>query len=317
MRVTNKMLYDNAFGAASDQLDKISNLQNKLATGKAIQRPSDDPTAVNQSMLLQTTISEQAQYSKNIDQSVTWLDATDSALNDANTVLQRARTLAVEGASDTQSASSRQSIAKEIRLLKEQLRGIANSQVTGRYLFAGSQTLVQPYPAFNMPNGGPVYNTAMSPLNAGNLDDQSSLGVQVGPGTTLTYNTTGVSVFDKTIDLGPPPAPTNVFQTLENLATSLDNNQTSAISGAITQIDQRIDKVSLARADIGGTRNRATLLQDRYKTSQVSLKGLLSQYQDVDMPQLVSDLTQSQQVYQASLAASAKIIQPTLMDFLH
>lgn len=318
MRITNKMLYDNAFTNASNHLQTIEDLQNKLASGKAISKPSDDPTAVNQSMLLRNTLAEQDQYVNNINQAVTWMDATDSALGDANSVLQRARTLAVQGSSDTESPLSRQSIAKEIRQLKEQLRGIANTQITGRYLFAGSQTLTAPYPPFNGANGGPTTPVYTLPLaNQAQLDNTDALSVQIGPSTPLTYNVQGTAAFGKTTDLGPPPGATNVFQTLENLATGLDNNQTSQISAQITQIDSGIDTISLQRADLGGRRNRATLLQARYQTSDVSLKDLLSKYQDVDMPKLVSDLTLAQQIYQASLSASGKIIQPTLMDFLH
>ncbi len=307
MRVTNRMITDNVFRNSSAHLERLATLQNQLASGKRIEKPSDDPTGINQIMLLDSVLKDQQQYSRNIDQVITWLDTTDSALSDASNIVQRARDLAIQGASDTSSRESRQALAREIVQIRDQLRGVANTQLAGRYIFAGSQTITEPYPA--TPPG--------TAAEKAKLDSEDRLGVAIGPGLSIDYNQTGLDVFGKYVDLGPTD--NSIFAYLDQLANDLlasDDTTYRKISDHIKNIDDRLAAINDARADVGGKRNRVELLANRYSSLEVALKDLKSSYQDADIPALISDFTLTQQVYQSSLAASAKIMQPTLMDFL-
>ncbi|HEY9855076.1 MAG TPA: flagellar hook-associated protein FlgL [Stenomitos sp.] len=315
MRVTNRMISDNVYRNASMHLEKMEKLQNQLASGKAITKPSDDPTAVNQSMLLRNTLSDQDQFGKNINQAVTWLQTTDQTINSAQTVLTRARELATQGANGTNSQAGLDAIAAEVKQLKSELRGIANTQLAGRYLFNGSQTLQEPYPdfaAYVSPPAArvPSYPSPASTPIAGKLDNVDSLQSEIGPNVTIQYNVTGADVFGATTD------PNNAFEVLDQLSYALEQGDTGTVSNLIGSLESRVDAMSLKRAELGGKENRADLLKQRYSDSEVSIQSLLSSYEDVDMPKVISQLNLSQTVYQASLAASAKIVQPTLMDFL-
>lgn len=307
MRITNRMIIDNTYKNAAEHLDKMATLQEELSSGMRVTKPSDDPTAVNQAMLLRSTLDDQDQYVRNVNQTGTWLDTGDQTLGQAQQVLDRARELAVEGASDTQNATSRASIAKEVRQLKEQLRGIANTSLVGRFLFAGSQTMTQPYPPFNPDGSATVYPV---PETNPKLNNDDPLKAEIGPQIDIAYNITGARVFGRTDD------PNNVFQVLDNLAHDLETNDGGGASNIVADIDQRQDTISLARAELGGKRNRIDLLKSRYDSTSISLKDLLSKAQEADMPQVISELSLANTVYQASLSASAKIIQPSLMDFL-
>ncbi|MEB3186377.1 MAG: flagellar hook-associated protein FlgL [bacterium] len=304
MRVTNRMITDNVFRNSSAHLERLATLQNQLASGRRIEKPSDDPTGINQIMLLDSVLKDQQQYSRNIDQVVTWLDTTDSALGDAANIVQRARDLAVQGASDTSSRESRQALAREVLQIRDQLRGVANTQLAGRYIFAGSQTVTEPYP-----DKKPTTAEGKS-----KLDSEDRLGVAIGPGLSIEYNQTGPDVFGKYVD-----SVDSIFEDLGDLANILslsDDTTYGKISDLIGNIDARLTAINDARADVGGKRNRVELLASRYNNLEVALKDLKSSYQDADIPALISDFTLTQQVYQSSLAASAKIMQPTLMDFL-
>jgi flagellar hook-associated protein 3 FlgL len=307
MRVTNRMITDNVFKNSSAHLERLSKLQNQLASGKRIEKPSDDPTAINQVMLLDSVLTDQQQYSRNIDQVTTWLDTTDSALGDAASIVQRARDLAVQGASDTSSVESRKALAKEVDQLKDQLRGVANTQLAGRYIFAGSQTVTAPYPE----------SVPSDPVERAKLDSEDSLGVAIGPNLSIDYNQTGKNVFGKFVD--PEASDQSIFLYLNELSNALKASTPDTygkISTLVRNLDGRLDSINDARADTGGKRNRVELLSSRYANLEVGLKELKSSYQDADIPALISDFTLTQQVYQSSLAASAKIMQPTLMDFL-
>lgn len=316
MRVTNRMISDNVYRNAGMHLAKMEKLQNQLASGRAITKPSDDPTAVNQSMLLRNTLADQEQFVKNINQATTWMETTDQTIGSAQTVLTRARELAVQGANGTNSQAGMDAIAAEIKQLKSELRGIANTQLAGRYLFNGSQTLQPPYPDFATYVAPPAarvpsYPSPASTPVAAKLDNGDSLQAEIGPNVSIQYNVTGVDVFGATGDSS------SAFEVLDKLAYALESGDTGTVSNLIGNLEDRVDSMSLKRAELGGKQNRANLLNQRYTESEVSLKELLSSYEDVDMPKVISQLTLSQSVYQASLAASAKIVQPTLMDFLN
>ncbi len=315
MRVTNRMIAENVYRNAGLHLEKMEKLQNQLASGRAITKPSDDPTAVNQSMLLRNTLSDQEQFIRNIDQVNTWLSTSDQTIGTAQSVVHRALELAVQGANGTNSAEAHAALAKEVRELKEEMRGIANTQLAGRYIFNGSQTLQQPYPEFAPPAAPPAarvpsYPSPDSVPVAAKLDNTDALMAGIGPNVSIQYNVTGADVFGATGDGN------SAFEVLDKLAYALENGDVDTTSGLITNLQNRLDDMSLKRAELGGKLNRTELLGARYGETEVSVKALLSEYEDVDMPKVISELTLSQSVYQASLAASAKIIQPTLMDFL-
>ncbi|MNX82917.1 Flagellar hook-associated protein 3 [compost metagenome] len=297
MRVTNKMISDSVYRNAGTHLEKMADLQEKLASGKAINKPSDDPSAVNVAMLLRNTLADQDQYVSNLKQVDTWLKTGDQTIDSAQTVMLRALVLANEGASDTGTPDSRKALAQEVRELKEQLRGIANTQLAGRYIFAGSETLTEPYP-----NGAPPFPAK--------LDNVDTLTAEIGPGISIQYNVTGTDVFGATTD------PNSAFQVLEDLATALEADDGTTTGVQIDRINARLDSMSLQRAGLGGKLNRTELLTERYAETEVSMRDLLSANEEVDMPKVISQLSLSTTVYQASLAASARIMQPTLMDFL-
>lgn len=296
MRVTNKMISDSVYRNAGSHLEKMADLQEKLASGKAISKPSDDPSAVNVAMLLRSTLADQDQYVKNLKQVDTWLDTADQTIDSGQTAMLRALELATQGASDTGTPDSRKAIAQEIRELKDQLRGIANTQLAGRYIFAGSQTLTEPYP-----------KVVSDPTKVDSVD---ALSAEIGPGISIRYNVTGTDVFGATTD------PNSAFQVLEDLAVALDADNGPATGLQIDRINGRLDTMSLQRAGLGGKKNRSELLTERYAATEVSMRDLLSANEEVDMPKVISELSLSTSVYQASLAASARIIQPSLMDFL-
>lgn len=307
MRVTNRMIIDSTYQNAAQHLEKMASLQNMLSSGKRVTKPSDDPTAISQAMLLRNTLEDQTQYVRNVGQVANWIDTSDQTVGQAMQVLDRARELAVQGASETQDLNSRKSIAKEIRQLQEQMRGISNTTLVGRTIFGGSQTLSQPYPPFNAPGSPTVYPT---PATDPRLDNTDPLSAEIGPQIQIAYNVTGSQVFGATTD------PENVFQVLEDLANNLEGDQTSEIGASIDKLERRSETMALARADLGGKRNRIDLLKARYNDTEVGLRDLLSKNEEADMPEVISQLALATSVYQASLAASAKIIQPSLLEFL-
>src|SRR5690606_22388135 len=185
----------------------------------------DDPAAVVKAMRYRSQLIEVEQYLANINDAVSWLNATESALAEAGAALQRARELALDGANGNKTASDRQAIAQEVEQLIHHLIQVANATVGDRYLFSGLKTDTPPYGNLP-PTGVPPYE-----------GDHNARKVEISPGVTLEVNVVGDEAF------GP------VFEAMVALRDALMNDQPDEISNTILgELDAAIDNLLRIRA---------------------------------------------------------------------
>lgn len=294
MRVTNKMLVVNSLANLNRSLDRLDNLNRHLAAGKKLLLPSDDPIGTANVMHLDRSLAETKQYLSNVDYAVGLLNATDSALGEMGDVLQRARELSVYGASDTLPQESRQALAEEVDQLLHHAIQVANSTYAGNYLFAGQKTATMPFASVG------------SPVTAVNyLGDSGSIDIEVGPGVTLAVNVPGDVVF------------ATAFQQLIDLRDKLSSGDTASISqNCIGGIDAAINQILTFRAEVGAKVKRLEITRHRLEDLDINLQNLISQEEDVDVAQAIMELKMQENSYRLALDSTARIIQPTLMDFL-
>lgn len=149
MRVTNKMLSNNFLRDMRTNLNNMKTLQEQMASGKEIRKPSDDPFKVARSMQLNTDINTNKQYNENISDTINWLDTTDTALNQAGNVLQRVRELLVSAGNAGYDNSQRGAIKDEINQKIGELSQILNTNFDGKYVFGGSRGTTKPVDVTN------------------------------------------------------------------------------------------------------------------------------------------------------------------------
>ena len=123
----------------------LAESQRQVSTGKRILTPSDDPVGVSIGLGLRRDMSATDTWNRNVDDSLTWLNTTDSALGQALEIVQRARELAVQGGNGTLSDASRKLIASEVAGLRGQFAEVGNSSLGGRFVFGGTATDTQPF----------------------------------------------------------------------------------------------------------------------------------------------------------------------------
>jgi len=295
-RVTQTMLNTQLLRNLSGNLGRMERIQNQLATGRRINQPSDDPVGMTYALRYRSELSANEQYLRNVDAAVSWLEFTDSVLNQAGNILQRVRELAVQGANGTNPDSAMQAIRAEVEQLRRQMLDVANSTLNGKYIFNGQQTDRPPYP---------------DPTTAaGQATDGFQIRYEVGPGIELPVNVTGNEIF------GVPGDADNLFKVLDDLVTALGNIDYAGVNQAIGLLDSRMDKMLSARAEIGARSNRVELMQARLQELGANLTALQSKTEDADIARLITDLKTAESVYQASLATGARLIRPSLIDFL-
>ncbi|MCL6516745.1 flagellar hook-associated protein FlgL [Alicyclobacillus sp.] len=302
MRVTQTMLNQQLLYDLEANTDRLANLQKQVSTGKRVTSPADDPVGVTFVMRYKSDIAYYQQYQDNANAAQGWLNYTDTVMNQAQQVMQRARSLAVEGASDTLAPGDRQALAAEVDQLYQQLVTIGNSQYNGQYIFNGQQTQTAPYST----TGAETVST-----------DAGNILYDVGDGVHLQVNTPGNAFFGPAAASGAPAGSSdNAFALLRDLSTALKSDDGSAVSALLSKFDQRLDAMSAAQADLGAKLNRVQFEQSRLADLVNNFQTLLAGVQDTDMAKTITDFTTAQSVQQAALAVGARVIVPTLVDFL-
>lgn len=302
MRITNNMLINNMTNYIGNNLQRMEKYQYQLATGKKIQVPSDDPVVAARALKLRTDVSEIEQYKKNATDAQSWLDITDETLSQIGDVLQRARELTGEASNGTNSQDDTQKIGEEIKQLRQQLIHLGNSTYAGRYIFSGYKTDM------------PLIDEASGQFNI-DVSNNEKIKFEIGMGDSIEVNALGGDLFNDGAN-AVSGSIGNLLKTFDTLVVDLNSGNNSSISQAIGGIDNIMDNVLKIRADVGARTNRVELTINRLDSDLTTFTGLLSNNEDVDEAETIMNLKNEENVYRASLSGGARIIQPSLLDFL-
>jgi len=280
----------------------MDQLQNQLSSGQRISKPSDDPVGIQNAMRLKSNISGVEQWKNNANAAIDYMNTTDSTLGDMTSMLQRVRELAVQGANGTLGTDDRNAVANEVDQISDQLHLMANTQVGSKYIFSGTAT----DKALQIQD--PVTKIWSSQTSAGN--DQE-VKFEVGNNVNIPISVNGNNLFGDTATI-----PSGIFTTLSALSKALKANDSTSINNAIGSVDANINNVIALRSDLGARVNRMTSIQSQLDSTSINLQQNLSSIQDADMAKTITDFTNQQNVYKAALSVGAKIIQPSLVDFM-
>lgn len=290
MRITQNIMSQTLLSNLQTNYQKLEQIQEQLSSGKKINKPSDNPVSTVRAMYYQTSLHEIDQYKRNVSDGMSWMQTTDDALDQVTQVLQRVRELTVQAGNSTNNPNDLNAIGSEISQLKEHLGEVANSEIGGRYVFAGTDTKTPPYDTSKKE----FTNTNQQPIN-----------YQVGKGTSVQINVSGVDVFQ--YDGG-------LFNLLETISSSIKAGNNPA--DQLKNIDDQIDNVLTLRSDLGARMNRMDLSSSLLDGLEQSTDNLMSNEVNVDIAKAYTEFAEQQSVYTAALQVGAKIIQPSLVDFL-
>lgn len=302
MRVTQQMLNNNMLSHLRNNLSRIDTIQNQLSTTRRINKPSDDPVGISNGMRYRSEIAANEQYQSNLDSALSWLEYMNTVVGQSVDVVHKARELAVQGANGTNSDQSLAAIASEIDQLMAEMQEIANSQFKGQYVFNGQRTDQPPYP------NAPPYN---QPPDNQDQFDKGKIEYELSRGVVIAVNFHAGEIYG-----GEDDPATNIFNVLNSLSTALKAEDQDGIQAALGQMDTGLDRMLDGWAGLGAKMNRVQLIDNRLKDEHINTQALLSKTEDVDMAAAISNLKTAETVYQASLASGARIIQPSLLDFL-
>lgn len=341
MRITNSMLVTNMMRNMNNNLRRMDKVQNQMSTGRKFMLPSDDPIGVSKSLKLNTDIAKTEQYRRNLDDARSWLDVTEDAIHQMGEVLHRARELTVQASNGTNEVSDLKQISAEINQLRDQLIKISNQTYAGRSIFTGFKTdgpLLDANGNYKLTNynQGTIVNPTTVTLN------QNEISVyNVGVAEDISINTVGIRLFGK-LDNGDLDIPnfnetsingygvdkdnkvatsdgadqSYLIALFDGLKNAMDTGDRDTINSTLGRIDTVMDNMLSVRAEIGAKSNRLELTSNRLQSEMINFTRLLSDNEDADMAEVIMRLNIEENIYRASLSAGARVIQPTLIDFL-
>ncbi|WP_342434568.1 flagellar hook-associated protein FlgL [Paenibacillus sp. FSL H7-0442] len=299
IRVTSGMMSMQTLNNLNRNYSSMSKMENQITTGRKLNKPSDDPVGVTYALRYRSELASNEQYSSSADAAVSWLDFTDSTMQQAGDVMKRLKELTVQASSGTVPQSGLDAIKLEVDQLKEQMTNIGNSQIRGKYIFNGQKYDQAPYELTST-------ITSYDQIDP----DQGAVNYAIGDQSTFRVNTSGSEFF------GASTEADNVFKIMDNLSAALTSGNQTMISSQLTGIESRYTKMQSSLSEVGARTNRVELVQSRLDDRNLNLTNLQSKTEDADIASLMIQATSAQTIYEAALKSSAQIMQPSLMDFM-
>jgi flagellar hook-associated protein 3 FlgL len=291
-RVTERSIAATTLTGLQNNLARLAQTQQRISSGKQITRASDDPGGTVQAMQYRSDIATMRQYSRNADDGLGWLGTADSALTNIVEQTNRGRDLVLQGMSSGSygSQDSRNALADELDNIKSAVIGLANTKYVDRPIFGGTT----------------AGSTAYAP-DGSYLGDGGQVVRTIGDNTKVRVDLDGGQVFGN--------GSAQLFNILTDLANGLRTDP-STLTGNLAKLDAATNNVQGSLASVGARINQIEQMRQSAGDRLLSLTGQLSEVEDIDLPKTITDLQLQQTAYQAALAATAKVVQPSLVDFL-
>lgn len=269
----------------------LNDAQEQASTGTRVSRPSDDPVAVAGIMQSASGLRALDQYQRNVSTAQSRLNLEDSVLGQLTDAMQRAKELAVSQGDDTASAATRTATNSEVQRLIDFVKDLANTQLSGSYVFGGQYADSAPY------TGGAT-NPAKPPTGA--------FKVEIGTKQFVDTNHSAQEIFEDS----------DVVGGLQALSDALGANDTSGIRSAMTRIDAAYNEVQGLVGDLGARMNQMDVASSNLDSLSVNLQTFRSGLEDADLAASVTNLVSRQTSLQAAMLANSKILNLTMTDYL-
>lgn len=311
MRVTNSSMVSGYLKDMQKNLQSMNKLNTQINTSQNINTISDDPLKTIKILNIKNEIKDVEKYNSNADEVMGWIDVTDEALDRVGNLTTDIKTLltSIQG---TFGPNEIKAVQTEINEKMKQIGEAMNSTYAGEYVFGGSITDEAPIKMETDPDTGMV---KLSIKNEGDQRLDESLVVEISDGISLSHNLT-INQITKTE--GAQTGSKTGLELLNSITEELSKDPVDmeAIGKIQSDLESYMSDVMNNRALIGGKSNTVSSIKDSNDENILEMKDVYSLMQDVDVAEKFIELKSAEMVYTASLQVGAKLIQPTLLDYL-
>lgn len=299
MRVSNKTVFDTARFNLANLTDDLNRASMVVSTQNRLLKLSDDPVGLTQVLNLRSSLSNIEQMGRSIALGKSWLASSESAQTSVQNLVSDTKALCVQMASATTGAAQRRSAAESVENNLKEIVALANTNVNGRYIFAGSET---DSTAFTLNGDNSVtYN-----------GDNNPFTVKIGRNASVEIGGDGQAVFQPS----GAGASDDIFVIMKDLITALQGNDIGGIQTAMTNLDTFFDHNSAQISDVGSKMIRMEIKDSVFQDLEISTKERLSEIEEPDMVEAILELKAKEFAYQAALASTSKVLQLSLVNYM-
>lgn len=307
MRITHRMMTENAIQDMSENLERLSRLQNKLSTGKQFQLASEDPARASVSLSLRSNLRTLESYADTAEVTRNWLTATDNAFEQLDEIGIRATNLILRGINDSLSGSERaNSLGKEMQDLLKQAVELGNTSENNQYIFSGYQVNNKAFELVDSTITLVDYQgVTFTPKVVNYLGDTGVMQRNLGPDQSVTLNVRG------------DQATSGLFQNLILASNALMQNDTASLQTLLTSLRSALTTMGEYRTSNGARLRQVESASDFLETMQIETKSLLSRNEDMNMAEGIALLSNQQTTYDAVLQVGQRAISAlSLFDYM-
>jgi flagellar hook-associated protein 3 FlgL len=285
MRVTETLRFDSVSQRLATLRDQYQQTALQATSGKRVNAPSDDPVAAAEAARVDASLAQSDGNQRSIDLVRGDVQLAEASLEQAGDLLQRARELAMAGASDSSGGSQRSDLAVEARQCVNQLIEIANVKGTQGFLFSGTAT-----------------NVAALDGDGNFQGNDASHVVQTGAGQPIAVNVSGAQAFTAA-------GGRDVVQDLRDLATGLESNDVTAIRATLDNLQLSHDQIQRERSHAGLIINRLDLSENIVNQADLNLSQREAAVLNTDTAKTYTQLTQLEGAINSSVTVGKRLLE--------
>jgi flagellar hook-associated protein 3 FlgL len=307
MRITNKLMVDNAIQNMSSNLERLSKLQGKISTGKQFQAASEDPARASVSLSLRSNLRTLESFVDTAESTRNWMTATDNALDELEQIGIRATNLIQRALNDTFSGSERATaMGTEMQDLLNQAIELGNTSVNDQFIFAGYQVNSKAFDLVDDTTTLPDYKgDPFTPKVVNYLGDQGIMQRSLGPDQSVTLNVRG----DQALQ--------GFLQNLVVASNALVQNDKASMETALSSLHSSLDTMNQYRTSNGARLRQVDSAANFLATMKIETQSLLSRNEDLNMAEGIAQLANQETTYNAVLEVSQRAISAlSLFDYL-
>lgn len=311
MRISSSMTYTNFLNNYQVNANTMQGTLDQLASGKVVNKASDNPLLVSKIMDSKVALANNAAYANTIADAKSWTENQYSVLNQVTKSMNRIITLITAAASSTNGIDELTAQKHEINQDLQNIVDSLNTSYAGKYIFAGKNTDTKP---FEMQKDKDGVLTRLS--YAGTAD---GLPREISAGVTVDLFADGSKFMQVTDKDGKT---TNLTDFVANLMTALGNNPNKSIdqeklgTELLSQAQAFHDNFTTVQTTVSAKETRLEAAASRNTTEKTNLKTQLSNEQDVDYAEAYMNYQNEMVAYKATLAVGTKILQTTVLDYM-
>jgi len=318
MKATQGTTYRMLGSRLDDITRQLEDLRTIGATGKKLNKPSDDPSAIRPVLSTRKQISNVDRYLETMHSSLDTMESTDSYLEHVENIMQRAKEIAVNAGNGALNSDDLASLGDELKNLREELADTANGQINDKYLFAGFNDDTIPF----------VENTAFDPALYDRNDpttwpytyqgDNNHIYQEISPGEQIQTNLTGAELFigDADMDGNVDSDKVDLFAVLALTEDAVRSGDTTALQTQIDQLDTAAEQNRRLRSQMGNRASRVDEAIMHQEQVKIDLKQILSRYEDADAIESFTAITEQETAYEAALSITGKVSKLSILDYM-